>query len=52
MSPSGRRGRSQLSCRESGLSAVKTSGPGALGVLRVKTEPGAKEEVSQGPHLL
>lgn len=40
MSPSGLRGRSQLSCRESGLRAVNTSGPGALGVLKVKAEPG------------
>lgn len=40
MSPSGLRGRSQLSCSESGLRAVNTSGPGALGVLKVKVEPG------------
>lgn len=39
MSPLGLRGFSQLSCRESGLRAVKTSGPGALGVLRVNGEP-------------
>lgn len=39
MSPLGLRGFSQLSCRESGLKAVKTSGPGALGVLRVNGEP-------------
>lgn len=43
MSPLGLRGRSQLSCRESGLRAVNTSGPGALGVLRVKVEPGGQQ---------
>lgn len=35
----GFRGLSQLSCRVSGLNAVKTSGPGALGVLRVNEDP-------------
>lgn len=42
----GLRGRSQLSCSDSGLRAVNTSGPGALGVLKVKVEP----EGSRGRH--
>lgn len=49
MLPSGLRGRSQLNCRESGLRAVNTSGPGALGVLKVKAEPGdSRGRVSVG----
>lgn len=49
MSPLGLRGFSQLSCRESGLRAVKTRGPGALGVLRVNGEPAVKDK-RQGLH--
>lgn len=40
----GLRGFSQLSCRESGLKAVKIRGPGALGVLRVNGEPSVKDK--------
>lgn len=46
MGPLGSRGLSQLRWRESGLRAVKTSGPGAQGVLRVKGVPAR----AQGTH--
>lgn len=47
MAPLGLRGLSQLSCRESGLRAVKTSGPGALGVLSVKGDPAGAQARGQ-----
>lgn len=47
MGPLGSRGLSQLRCRESGLRAVKTSGPGAQGVLRVKGVPARAQGACQ-----